>query len=155
MRRRRGNPPGAAGAGRRKGRARTGQASGAGSVRRGGLRHSAPPSLGYDAGAPLRDRAVDRDRPAMNGGETVLAFPGRPDGRAARRRRGRARSGYANGFPRSSKYLRVTLNTIGASSRSPMRLGTAMSPLRVSDRFHTRSTFTFAKESAASTHNAR
>ena len=62
---------------------------------------------------------------------------------------------YANGFPWSTKYSRVTLNTMGASSSSPMRFGTAINPLRVSDRFQTKSTLTFANESAARTQSAR
>ena len=60
-----------------------------------------------------------------------------------------------SGSPRSSKYFLVTLNTIGASRRRPMRFGTAISPLRVSDRFQTKSTLTLANESAATIHSAR
>ena len=60
-----------------------------------------------------------------------------------------------NGCPMSSKYWRVTLNTIGASNRSPIRLGTAINPFSVSARFHTKSTLTLANDKAASTHNAR
>ena len=60
-----------------------------------------------------------------------------------------------SGSPRSSKYSLVTLNTNGASRRSPMRFGTAISPLRVSDRFQTKSTLTLANESAAAIHSAR
>ena len=62
---------------------------------------------------------------------------------------------HPSGLPRSSKYCRVTLNTIGASSSSPIKLGTAIRPFSVSARFHTRSTFTFAKARAAATHNVR
>ena len=77
--------------------------------------------------------------------------------RVARRPRCRRPPGrrQASGWPMDSKYSRVTLKTIGASNSSPMRLGTAINPLRVSDRFHTRSTFTLANVRAASTHNAR
>ena len=60
-----------------------------------------------------------------------------------------------SGSPRSSKYFLVTLNTIGASRRRPMRFGTAISPLRVSDRFQTKSTLTLANESAAAIHSTR
>ena len=55
----------------------------------------------------------------------------------------------------ASKYSRVTLKTIGASRSRPIRLGTAISPFSVSDKFQTKATFTFAKPSAASTHNPR
>ena len=54
-----------------------------------------------------------------------------------------------------SKYSRVTWNTIGASSSRPIRLGIAISPLSVSDRFQTKSTLTLANASAASTHRPR
>ena len=60
-----------------------------------------------------------------------------------------------SGSPRSSKYSLVTLNTRGASRRSPIRFGTAISPLRVSDRFQTKSTLTLANESAATIHSTR
>ena len=60
-----------------------------------------------------------------------------------------------SGSPRSSKYFLVTLNTIGASRRRPMRFGTAINPLRVSDRFQTKSTLTLANESAAAIHSTR
>ena len=108
--------------------------------------------------AHVRPRRRSMPRVAGSTSRRTHAGPGRgparvPAGEPVRRTE-RA-PGYANGFPISAKYLRVTLNTMGASSRSPMRFGTAISPLRVSDRFHTKSTFTFANESAASTHNAR
>ena len=64
-------------------------------------------------------------------------------------RRVAARSGQASGRPMDSKYSRVTLNTIGASSSTPIRFGIAINPLRVSVRFHTRLTFTLANVSAA------
>ena len=76
-------------------------------------------------------------------------------GRSGVIRPGTARRTYPSGLPISSKYWRVTLNTIGASNSSPTRLGTAIRPLRVSARFHTRSTFTLAKASAAATHSPR
>ena len=56
---------------------------------------------------------------------------------------------------RSSKYSRVTLNTIGASNNKPTRLGMAIRPFKVSDRFQTNSTFTLAKPNAAAIHNTR
>lgn len=55
----------------------------------------------------------------------------------------------------ASKYSRVTLKTIGASNNKPTRFGTAIRPLRVSDTFQTKSTFTSAKPRTATTHNAR
>ena len=48
----------------------------------------------------------------------------------------------ASGCPSFSKYSRVTRNTIGASNSNPMKFGTAISPLSVSESFHTKSTFT-------------
>ena len=76
-----------------------------------------------------------------------------PPSRAISRPQGRLR--YDEAQADSSKYSRVTLNTIGASKSRPIRLGTAISPFSVSDKFQTKATFTFAKPSAASTHKPR
>ena len=54
-----------------------------------------------------------------------------------------------------SKYSLVTLKTMDASSSNPIRMGTAISPLGVSAKFQTKSAFSWANVSAASTHNAR
>ena len=88
-------------------------------------------------------------QPIERSGPAAPGTPPRSPCRVARSPR------YPSGRPTLSKYSRVTRNTIGASSSRPMRLGTAISPFSVSARFHTRSTLTLAKASAASTHRAR
>ena len=72
----------------------------------------------------------------------------------AGRRYSRSTHNYADFFC-ASKYSRVTLKTIGDSNNKPTRLGIAIKPLRVSDKFQTKSTFTLAKPNAAATHNTR
>ena len=101
-------------------------------------------ALATDGPATFALRVAPRTRP-------VPPDTGRADGRPVLG----AAGDQASGRPIESKYSRVTLNTIGASSSSPIRFGTAISPLRVSARFQTRLTFTLANVSAASTHSAR